>query len=375
MVSTQFGHWSLPNQPVKNQQIILVLVLSLIYSSWWWHTSSSVIWLLMLLFFCLYYYLQLTKTQFLLLFFTGYCFSTIFSFYQGPNNQLIYFQWWKTHNFLQQWLTQLVNNYYSPVAASLMNQILWNHKQYDSLFYGHFKDLSVVHLLIVSGLHLVLFYKIITKLFSNQKLGYWLAMGLLLLYWIAIDFSYPGFRVICGLWLRKKLVNCQWYANWSYTSLLSLCFNPLIYQSLTFLLSSGIVFCLKLVQGWKIRTTIFQWLITNLVVFLYVTLILLPINHKIYYFMIFNNLVLSPMIFALYLYLFWTWPLVFLTKITNQLISFFSLIIENLVVNKSFWPVDFWTSEKSQITSFFLILAGFFLYHWTRKPSYPLPNR
>lgn len=52
--------------------------------------------------------------------------------------------------------------------------------------------------------------------------------------------------------------------------------------------------------------------------------------------MIFNNLVLSPMIFALYLYLFWTWPLVFLTKITNQLISFFSLIIENLVVNKSF---------------------------------------
>lgn len=77
---------------------------------------------------------------------------------------------------------QLVNNYYSPVAASLMNQILWNHKQYDSLFYGHFKDLSVVHLLVVSGLHLVLFYKIITKLFSNQKLGYWLAMGLLLLY-------------------------------------------------------------------------------------------------------------------------------------------------------------------------------------------------
>ncbi|UUD37804.1 ComEC/Rec2 family competence protein [Mycoplasmoides fastidiosum] len=281
--------------------------------------------------------------------------SSVFN-WLWPNNRF--------HNVILKWMDQI---YHQRSSGELVKMLILNVYDYKTDIYEIFRDLSILHLVVVSGLHFLLLEKIIKKIFFfNKNFGNIASFIFIGFYWIVIDFKYSMFRVILAAFFKKDKQD-NFYGHWAKVAISSLTFNPKIFLSYSFLLSMGIIFLIKYIVNLKLRSKVLGWFLINFVIWIFVTAIFLSITKRIYYFAIFNNFIFSGIILGLYFFVFLTWFIIYLIPLIQKIVEFFLWVINLMHFNRMYYYATFWNSWHSQGLIFFLFIFLYFIYLLNKK--------
>ncbi|MDE5651670.1 MAG: ComEC/Rec2 family competence protein, partial [Ureaplasma sp.] len=217
---------------------------------------------------------------------------------------------------------------------------------------------SIVHLFIISGLHINFFFSLIKKIFFRKK-KYFLInnfiniiISLIYCYFLSFSISIVRITINCFIKLTNKKLN--WVTINSISGLLILLVFPKEAINFGFLMSYLCVITIGLVADNDLNK--FLKLITiNFFCILITFPIVIQLNGKINIFAIFMSIVYTPITFLSYFwYLFFAWwiPFVKINIVIFKIINSFM----NLTVQISF------QIEMKKIKSFFLVLYYLFLY-------------
>ena len=241
--------------------------------------------------------------------------------------------------------------YTSLILLGLKNE--GNKDIYESAINNNF-----VHLFVVSGFHIGLFYLIIEKIFSKaKKYGFVISLIILLFYLYLLDFSLSSVRAFIFIFIsrglkifyKKKIDN---FVSLSITMALIMLIFPRQINSLSFKYVFIASYSLVIASKVQVRSKLSKFIVLNLGVYLSTIFMSISVNEHFAVLGIFNSIILSPIfsfIFGVTLFLFWAKPLMdivymdldFLLSLVDDVsilinISLkrtYLLIIYNLIVN------------------------------------------
>lgn len=205
-------------------------------------------------------------------------------------------------------------------------------------------ELSIVHLVVVSGLHFNFLYKILDFFLfflKKEKIKKMIIIDILLIYLYLLNFSYPALRAF----LMILLMNISFFKKYKQLNLLSiigisiLLFNPLAILNMSFILTFYISFIIIILEkSIKKNKVLFA-------VFVYYSIIPLiaSMNYEVSIFGMFTSLVFTPIIFILFLFLASSSIFSFFNPLTLLIIEYFERIVTfinqyNILINVGSLP-------------------------------------
>ncbi|WP_391591962.1 hypothetical protein [[Mycoplasma] cavipharyngis] len=363
----KFWQWKSILQSTSWENLFFILVVSLILFNWIFNRFNWVQLLFLPLFFYFAYYFKLSWTQKVITICLAIIIAWLTSWIQLNVQKSIFNLLWPNNYLHQQAIELIDHNYGKSNGAILIKMLILNVNNFDHNLYFDFKNLSILHLVVASGIHFYLLSRIIKKIFFfSPKLGQLIANLVLIFYFVLIDFKYPIFRVLID-YLHQKKNHKYFYGGWSKTAVISMLFNLKIFLNYSFLLSMGIILIIRFISSCKISSKILVWLIINFLIWIYSLIIFLPFTKKIYYFAILNNFIFSAIILTFYLVLFFGWFIIYFVVIIEHLIGWLIKIIDFLTINKSWYYLEFWNSSFSQITMLWFLIMIYSIYLGSKK--------
>ncbi|AEW44982.1 ComEC/Rec2-related domain protein [Mycoplasma haemocanis str. Illinois] len=260
-------------------------------------------------------------------------------------------------------LISFVKENYSEKSSELISLLLFNGGKDTSQYYKVFKDLGIAHLVCISGFHFSLISKVIKTLFLGiRRIEKLLIPVVLVLWWSFANYSIPGLRVLLEIFIPAK----SRIRRWSASVLISPVFNVEIYASYSFLLSFFISLLLILVKEYNCNS-ISKMMWAYLLIFIFTTLIFLPIHRKIHFLSFFNLSLFFPIVSALFVYCFLTFWCVPLSSGIEYMMHPFLFLLEKARDNNKVFQVHEWGYDYSY---FFLALFSIFLIMKHRRELY-----
>lgn len=276
---------------------------------------------------------------------------------------------------LRNMATSYISNIYNNNStSSYINMLVFNLRDAtNNNFYNNIKNLSIVHLFVVSGLHINLFGLILHKLFfwkvKNKRLISGFDLIFCLFYGYLLSFSISVIRIICNVLIRliDPKINLE-HVNYI-SALLVIFLLPGEISSygyfMSYFCSIGVVHIYKNIKNKLILTVLINF---------YCILVTLPfvanMNHKINIFAFFYNYMYSTIVIFHYFWfiLFGWWkPFIF---INNYLFnSLNSLVLMNLDLS-IYINLDFFNKNLQNLYwSFFLVFIGIFHIFYFKKKN------
>ncbi|CBY92126.1 conserved hypothetical protein [Mycoplasma haemofelis str. Langford 1] len=261
------------------------------------------------------------------------------------------------------YLISFVKGNYSEKASELISLLLFNGEKNTSQSYKAFRDLGIAHLVCISGFHFSLISKVIKTLcLGIRRIEKILIPIVLVLWWSFANYSIPGLRVLLDLFIPAK----SRMRKWSTSVLIAPLFNVEIYASYSFLLSFFISLLLLLVKEYNCNhISKMAW--SYFLIFIFTTLVFLPINRKIHFLSFFNLSLFFPIVSFLFIYCFLTFWFIPLSSGIEYMIHPFLSILEKARDNNRVFQVHEWGYGHSHL---FLILFSIFLIVKHRRELY-----
>ncbi len=297
----------------------------------------------------------------------------------------------KSYNFIgnmQTWIDSLfgfsirwnlinfINNSYDDKTSSFINMILFNYKNdiaYD--FYNKAINLSIVHLIAVSGFHLSIITMSINKIFRSKKIfAYWINVVLISFYSYLLSFSFGSLRILICILLKPMLkrFELEYIEIVCMSGIIIAMMVPYCFNNMSYILSYLGTFAVLTIKKFNFNNIFFETVAINLLA----TLVNLPfivlMNQQISLFAIINSFVFAYLFCFIFIYfLLFSW-LPFLSVVHLFIINcswflvgnFYTL---NIMINLSKW------NTYVTCAFYFCIFISIEWYEW-KCSSYPIPH-
>ncbi|MDE5617364.1 MAG: ComEC/Rec2 family competence protein, partial [Ureaplasma sp.] len=255
--------------------------------------------------------------------------------------------------------------YKNKSVADFIYLILFNYKNsYSNEIYQKLIQLSIVHLFIISGLHVNFFFALIKKIFFKEKKYFWInnSINLIicLVYSYFLNFSISIIRITINCFIKFINKNLNWIKINNISGILILIIFPKESTNFGFLMSYLCVITIGLVSNNNLNK-ILQLIIVNFFCILVTLPIIIKLNGKINIFAIFLSIIYTPITFFSYFwYLFFAWWTPFI-QINTEIFKIISLLI-NWTIRITFQV------QIKKIHSFFIVLyyslSYFLIFSW-----------
>lgn len=262
--------------------------------------------------------------------------------------------------------------------------ILFNNRDRSlNPFYYNLIDLGIVHLFVVSGMHLSLLNLFVQKICPKKwKFKRWLGLIITTIYALLLGMSAGVMRVIFGLCRRTLNFDRGRLAYLQETSaagFYSLCFNPWLILDLGFQLSYLACLALGISRCYHKMPELVTALLNSFLINLLVGPINLAINGEINLLTIFWGWLLSPIISFFYLLSLFLLPLPFIWNGFNWAYDLLMQNMATLIHVSFFFKLNLNTINIWAQISYYLVFFGLwiYLYRMQQKPDndhYSLPR-
>lgn len=249
--------------------------------------------------------------------------------------------------------------YKNKSSADFINLILFNYKDsYSNEIYQKMIQLSIVHLFIISGLHINFLFSLIKKLFFKKE-KYWFINNFInvlicIIYSYFLNFSIAILRIMINCIIKLINKKLTWITTNSISGILILFIFPKEVINYGFLMSFLCVITIGLVINNNLNKLV-KAIIINFFCILITLPIIIEINGQINVFAIFLGIIFIPIAFFSYIwYLIFTWW----TPLLQINIAIFNIIqsIMNWLIQVTF-PISI-----NKIEQFWLVLYYFFVF-------------
>lgn len=243
--------------------------------------------------------------------------------------------------FLHDKLTEFIDGRYKGEAGKFVSYLLFNKKD-PSLYpiINNFRMLSLSHLLVVSGLHLNMVDKVLSKL--SKKIPYrWIKnlIGLsgLFSYAWATGFAIPATRVFSEkvIVAMKKQDSGSSISNWAQTVWLSFVFFPNSIYTYSFLLSYLYSLSFRMID--KLELTKLKKNLAKLSLASFLSFAFFSYStRKIFPLSGINQLFLTPIVIVVFIYYLLSWPFECFVPLGKKVYVWLKDLVDSLELNKSF---------------------------------------
>ncbi|WP_144062297.1 ComEC/Rec2 family competence protein [Mycoplasma parvum] len=278
--------------------------------------------------------------------------------------------------FLQEQINKVISSNYQGNTQKFISYLLLNKK--DKEIYSlvqDFRDLSLIHLIVISGFHMHLLKNFLSKLipsFAPQILKKGFLLSSLFLYSWATAFSIPSTRIffeeVGELSLIKKEKKSP-LTTWSKSIWITFLIFPSAISSLSFVLSYFFSLVFKLISKLRL-TNINELLLKNLTAYLISLFFFSFKTKKLFLIAGLNQFLFTPIIICLFLFYLFIWPFKFVANFGTNLYEFFMNSLSSFSLNKLYLPREAGSSiEIFYFLLFFslLCLGISFLYKFNRN--------
>jgi competence protein ComEC len=191
-------------------------------------------------------------------------------------------------------------------SSPFLKLILFSNRSEDEEFYLKLKDLSILHLFVISGFHINILFSFLSKYTIKFFKSQFIILALILPYLYLLNFSIPSLKAF--IFLFFDLISRR-YFNKSFdrltilalVALLILLTNPSSIFSYSFSLSMLASLNLELLSRIKINNKILRYSMINLLMFLGILPVILLINYEFNFMAVLFNMIMSLIIPPLYL--------------------------------------------------------------------------
>ncbi len=263
-------------------------------------------------------------------------------------------------------LLKFIDNKYDKFTAGFIKFFIFNIKnKYVEDFYKNLINLSIIHLIVISGFHISLINKWINKILCKfEKLTFYTTLAIDVLYTYLINFNIATCRVIFSLIIEKifKKLNIMnnIYDKTAASGILSFFIFPKIALNIGFCLSYMCTFGVIYANSFNINSVILKKIFTNFICVLISILFISKINGELSLFAIINSLIFSfiiPYFFAIFILSFWMWFIYpfqeYMCYLLSTSINTFSLFNNSIMLHE-------WKIFMSIIYYYFLFFTIWF---------------
>jgi competence protein ComEC len=193
-----------------------------------------------------------------------------------------------------------------PFSKPFLKLILFSDRIGNEEFYNKLKDLSILHLFVISGFHINVLHGFLKKILNRFIKNELIIILLIIPYLYLLDFSIPSLKAF--LFILLNILSTKFF-NKSIDRLTILTIvgfgllllNPSSLKSYSFILSMLASLNLELITKIKIKSKILKNLIISSLMFVGIVPIILFINYEINMLAIIFNLMMSVIIPPIYL--------------------------------------------------------------------------
>jgi competence protein ComEC len=218
-------------------------------------------------------------------------------------------------------------------SSPFLRLILFSDRSEDEEFYFKLKDLSILHLFVISGFHINILFNFLSKYTLKLFKSQFVILGFIVPYLYLLNFSIPSLKAF--IFLLFELISKK-YLNKSFDRLTILTLvalvititNPLSIFSYSFTLSMLASINLELLSRIKITNKLLRYLTQNLLMFLGVLPIILMINYEFNLLAVLFNMIMSLVVPPIYLLSFSAIIIKYLQEIMIPIIDGFYLLTD-----------------------------------------------
>ncbi len=229
-----------------------------------------------------------------------------------------------------------IGNLYSSDNLELINIIIFNTKNYDSDIMNNIINLNILHLFVLSGLHLNFISFLFDKIFKNKiKFLSKIKFPFILLLCYYVDFGVGCIRALLTI-IIKEFIKHDKYQNLKQTTIVALIFSVFFINdhfSIVYQLSFNSCFVIAIINDFFKLNKITKTLLINFVLIIFNFFIIISINNSINLLSIFSTWIFSNYILLIFVFLFITMWLPFMVIINNFVLE---LIVNILKITNFF---------------------------------------
>ncbi|MDR0985438.1 MAG: ComEC/Rec2 family competence protein [Mycoplasmataceae bacterium] len=255
-------------------------------------------------------------------------------------------------------ISHFINNQYDTKTADFLNLLLLNIKQssgYDT--YQKMIDLSIVYLIVISGLHLSFMKILIFKLIKIKYLKDIISLSLIFLYSYLLKFSISSTRVLItyvfSLMFRKNFKN--YFDIVSLGAIFIVLCGPSCVFNYGFCMSYGCTFAILTINKLPINSELLKQIVISIVA----TLICLPfvilMNQQISVWAVINSFMFGYIFMLIFVYFLLTFLMFWLAPLHLVVVSSIHFIVDS--ANKLNMLINIKNFSNIIQTSFFLIIC------------------
>lgn len=344
-----------------------VLNIFLVYVSLWYLILTFGILLILIL--------KKIKYTYILIFIVSSFIPLDISFLIGKYNVFNHLANWIDdfiHFSLRNFLISFIKNNYSLTDSNIIELLIFNIKTNSGKYiYQLMINMSIVHLIVISGLHLSIIAWINQKIFKRTpKVCFTINLLLITFMCYLLNFSISTLRVLFCLTIafvfKKRKPNK--FDAVSISGFISVCINPFGAINLGFLMSYLCTVTIIYINQFKLPNFWIQFLLTNLCAFIVSLPFVLQINSKISLFVVINSFIFNYFIIFIFIaVLIFVW-IPFLINLIHSLINLMVNVIVafnylNIQINLIRW--------NHLIVNLYLsvLLISYYVFNLTKSKS------
>ena len=191
-------------------------------------------------------------------------------------------------------------------SSPFLRLILFSDRSEDEEFYLKLKDLSILHLFVISGFHINILFSFLSKYTLKFFRSEFVILALITPYLYLLNFSIPSLKAF--IFLLFGLISKKYFNNafdrltiLALVALVITITNPLSIFTYSFTLSMLASINLELLSKIKIRNRFLRYFVFNLLMFLGILPIILLINYEFNLMALLFNMFMSLVVPPVYL--------------------------------------------------------------------------
>ena len=217
---------------------------------------------------------------------------------KDPTNQLVKI------DFRKSIINKLIKD--DVKSSPFLRLILFSDRSEDEEFYLKLKDLSILHLFVISGFHINILFSFLSKYTLKFFRSEFVILALITPYLYLLNFSIPSLKAF--IFLLFGLISKKYFSNafdrltiLALVALVITITNPLSIFTYSFTLSMLASINLELLSKIKIRNRFLRYFVFNLLMFLGILPIILLINYEFNLMALLFNMFMSLVVPPVYL--------------------------------------------------------------------------
>ena len=265
-------------------------------------------------------------------------------------------------------IINVVTSKLSKESFKMTKMLLFNDKNIDQETYNNLKDISAIHLFVVSGFHISFLCSIIYKVFKNkEKVSLVISFVVTLFYVFLLDFAISALRAFLMTFLYKLFkTHINKLDSLSISGIIILLIEPLHVFNYSFIMSFLMAFVITLSSKTLFRyNKVMQAILLSLICFVVMIPIQLQLNYELNFISLISNILLSYVVMVIFvlcilgMFVSFVYPNAFgfIYKGFNQFVEQISTLDTSIV---------FGAMNKHMIIIYYLLVL-LFLYFFEKK--------